>query len=320
MSLDHYVSQVHLKNFYPADPPHLLYAIRKSDLHHFRCNSQSVCRIEEGSTNSYLTEHRAIEEFLKGVEPAYNRALDKLRRKDIDQESIYAVAGFVAYVNTCSPAAMRIHSGPLRAQIESAAKILDEQGVFGKAPPELGSKSMTELLDEGAVQFTVDGKYPQAMGISSITYFQSLFGNSMWEVLHNEEADSPFLTSDFPAAIERDENPIVNRIVPLAPDLAVRIIPDYRLRGTKPDLSFPHLRVRHRRLKHTDVVNLNRLIVRSAEDTVFSNCGHEWVAGFVRKNRGYRIEAVVDRVPVNGGTANIASQWIRPHVWSKERP
>ena len=60
MPLDHYVSQVHLKNF---NSPAL------DDLKRFRTKSQDVCRIEDGSTNAYLKENRAIEEFLKDVEP-----------------------------------------------------------------------------------------------------------------------------------------------------------------------------------------------------------------------------------------------------------
>ena len=39
MSLDHYVSQVHLKNFYSPALDGLMYATRKSDLKTFQCNS-----------------------------------------------------------------------------------------------------------------------------------------------------------------------------------------------------------------------------------------------------------------------------------------
>lgn len=312
MALDHYVSQVHLRNFYPAEAPRLLYATRKSNLKTFRCDSKSVCRTEEGSTNRYLKESRAIEEFLAGVEPAYNRSLDKLRKSQVDQECIYAIAGFTSYVTTCAPAAMRVHSKPLRAQVEASAKLLDLQGVLEKAPPELGSKSLTELIDSGEVEITVDRKFPQAMGIEGITHFQSLFGNSTWEIIHNVESESPFLTSDYPIAIEQDRSPLIRRIIPLAPDLAIRIIPDVRLRGMKPDLSFPHFRVRHYRPGHADLVGLNRVIVRSAEDIVFSNGNYEWLPEFVRKNRGFRIDAVMEVVADNASFLNIANQRIVP--------
>jgi hypothetical protein len=79
----------------------------------FKCNSQSVCRIENNSTNAYLTKDRAIEEFLLGVEPKYNAAVAKLRDDKIDEECIQVIAGFVSYLTCCCRAAMRIHSGPM---------------------------------------------------------------------------------------------------------------------------------------------------------------------------------------------------------------
>src|SRR5271154_5011687 len=134
MALDHYVSQVHLKNFYSPSLNGLMYAIRKSDMKRFRTKSQDVCRIEQGGTNAYLVEDRAIEEFLREVEPHYNASLAKLRENKMDQEAIASLAGFTAYIISCSPAAMRLHSGPLKAQLESAAAILDAQGLIPKAP------------------------------------------------------------------------------------------------------------------------------------------------------------------------------------------
>jgi hypothetical protein len=115
MPLDHYVSQVHLKNCNSPALDGLIYAIRKSDLKRFRTKSQDICRIEDGSTNAFLRESRAIEKFLKDVEPRFNVSLAKLRENKFDQECIFCIASFVAYIITCSPAAMRIHSGPLKA-------------------------------------------------------------------------------------------------------------------------------------------------------------------------------------------------------------
>jgi hypothetical protein len=61
MPLDHYVSQVHLKNFYSPALGSRMYAMRKHDLKSFTPNSQSVCRIEDGSTNAFLKNDRMIE-------------------------------------------------------------------------------------------------------------------------------------------------------------------------------------------------------------------------------------------------------------------
>jgi hypothetical protein len=50
MPLDHYVSQVHLRNFHSPALGGLMFAIRKSDLKRFRTKSQDICRIEDNST------------------------------------------------------------------------------------------------------------------------------------------------------------------------------------------------------------------------------------------------------------------------------
>lgn len=310
LALDHYVSQVHLRNFYSPAIENHLYATRKSDLKSFPCRSRDVCRIEDGSTNAYLKNDRAIEQFLLDVEPRYNASVAKLLENKIDKECIHAIAGFVGYVACCAPAAMRIHTGPLQSQLESEAAILDKQGLIPRAPASLGSKTLTELLKEKKVEFTVDQKYPQALGISLITDRVSIYGNSKWEILLNRTSDCPFFTSDFPVAIDTTGHRTMNWIVPLTPDLAIRIIPDIRLDGTAPDLSFAKFTSQQRILRRSEIVEINRLIVRCAEDLVFYRDIHKWIGEFVAKNRHYRIDAVTDRIPYGTGFMNISKQRI----------
>ena len=125
MALDHYVSQVHLKRFYSPALDGLMHAIRKSDLKQFPPQAEDVCRLDQGSTNDYLTEPRVIEEFLKTVEGRYNTAIAALEAGKPTEESIYVVAGFVSYVLTCSPAALRINSAPLKGALEIPAKLME---------------------------------------------------------------------------------------------------------------------------------------------------------------------------------------------------
>jgi hypothetical protein len=83
----------------------------------------------------------------------------------------------------------------LKATLDSTAKILDSMGMIPNPPATLGEKSITELLADGKAKFTVDPKYPQAVGISNILHHTSVFGNSPWDILHNTEEDNPFFTS-----------------------------------------------------------------------------------------------------------------------------
>ena len=311
MPLDHYISQVHLRKFYSPLRGDRLYAIRKSDLKAFTPNAKGVCAINDGSTNAYLSENRAIEEFLKSVEPNYNAAVDKLSAGKIDTECVYTVAGFVAYVASCSPTAMRIQSGPLKASLEAAAATLDAQGLIRPSPSSLGGKTLTQLMESSAVKFTVDPKYPQAIGIDSINKLIAAFGNFEWEILHNEFPDNPFFTSDYPIALEATGDArILNKIVPLASNLAIRIKPGIRMDTRQADFSFKNFRSHSRTISHHELVEINRLLVRCAEDAVFYRDHRPWIQPFIAKNRYYRVEAMTSRVPTATGSLLISSQTI----------
>ncbi|WP_105384359.1 DUF4238 domain-containing protein [Neorhizobium alkalisoli] len=301
MALDHYVSQVHLKNFYAPDLGERMYAIRKAGLKTYQCDSYSQCRIEDGSTNPYLQEPRIIEEFLKDVEPRYNAALEKLRAGQLDAESIFAIAGFAAYVESCSPAGMRIHSAPLRKTLEATTELLERGGKLPPPPPELGGGSLKELLDSGRVQFTIDPKYPQSIGIQTIIRRLSIWGNSWWDILINDNTDSPFLTSDYPVAIEPEGRPgVVNRIVPLAPNLALRIRPDPEERRIV-DLEFRNLRIRRVRPTTQQIATVNTAIVQAAETTVYYSSDRPWIRPFVEKYADFHIEPKTMKVPHGNG-------------------
>jgi len=302
MPLDHYVSQGHLRRFYSPVLGNRMYAIRKADLKAFTPDSQAVCRIMDGSTNAFLREDRVVEDFLKTIEPKYNFAVDKLIKGEIDKECIYTIAGFVAFVIVCSPAGMRINSELPKVAVENSAALLQAHGRLPPLPAELVGVSL---------KAEIDPKYSQAVGIASIMQTTATFGNFQWEILHNDSHDSPFFTSDFPAAIERTDDPrILNRIVPLAPSLALRIRPDPTLDTRRADFSFANFGYRSCNLGHEELVMLNRLIVQCAEETVFYRDDHQWVRPFISKNRHYRIEAHTSRAPTPTGTILISTQRI----------
>jgi Protein of unknown function (DUF4238) len=286
-----------------------MYAIRKSDMKAFETRANDVCRIEEGSTNAYLRQDRAVEEFLLEVEPRYNRSIELLRHNACDKEAIVAIAGFVAYVLACSPASMRFCSDPLRASVQSTADLLDQNGELPASPEALGGKTLSELLSAKKIVLKIDPKFPQALGINSILSWTSIFGNSPWEILTNQHNGGNFFTSDFPIGFELGDDPrIVNKIVPLAPDLAIRVRPDMRLSGAPLDLDFKGFRTRLRILKHQEIIDINRLLVRCAEDLVFYKNDEIWIRNFISKNRFFRIEGITQRIPIGTGFMNVSSQ------------
>lgn len=291
MALDHYISQVHLKNFYSSELGDAFYCIRKGELKLFHQCSAAVCRIEENSTNFYLKEDRIVEEFLKGIEPKYNASVARLISGEIDPETIYTLAGFITYIITCSPAGMRIQSNSLKGAVEETTKVIEKAEDFPAPPESLGGESLSELIEKGKVKVKIDPKYPQAIGISNILSTVKIFGNSKWEVLLNSFDDSPFFTSDFPVVIETSADlRVLNRIIPLTPSLAIRICPDLELEREKLNFEFSEFQFTTKELSRKDVSIINKDIVRCAESVVFFSKTLPWVEKFVKKHSKYRIE------------------------------
>ena len=138
---------------------------------------------------------------MKDIEPRYNSAVDALRGGHIDLDVAYVIAGFAAYVASCSPTAMRLHAEPLKHAVQATARILDAQGKFGPPPDVFDGRSLTELVESETIKVTIDKKYPQAIGISNILSLTSTFGKGLWEIVNNEHSSgNPFFTSDFPTA------------------------------------------------------------------------------------------------------------------------
>lgn len=292
MPLDHFIPQVHLKKFSFSDPPERLNAIRKRDMFAFKPRTKDICRIDHGNTNRYLKEPRFIEAFLKSIEPNYTRAIEGFRSDRITPDCIFVISGFVAYVTACSPTAMRLESTPLSSVLNEVARLLDAAGRFPPPPPSLGDLSMTDLLAGGMVDIKVDRKFPQAMGIRSIYDLLFSMGNFDWDVMENPfHADSPFITSDYPIGIVPSVGlPTLDKIIPLSPDLAVRLRPNKQSLIRKVRNDFAGFRYRRVRLSQDETTQINGLIARCAETEVYFRDEKHEVAEIIRGNAGFRIE------------------------------
>jgi Protein of unknown function (DUF4238) len=175
-------------------------------------------------------------------------------------------------------------------------------------PEELGGRRLAEILQSGDIEIRVDPKYPQAIGMQTMLQNVAAFGNFKWEILLNHFDQSPFFTSDFPVAIERTNDwRVVNRIVPLAPNVAVRIRPDITIDIKRADFSFTNFGYLNRNISHHELVEINRLIVRCAEETIFYRDESTWVQKFITKNRHYRIEQIIHKPPVADGSLQIST-------------
>ena len=312
MALDHFVSQVHLRKFYSEALGEAFYAIRKSELNVFHQGAANVCRIEDNSTNHYLVDERIVEEFLKGVEPFYNNAVKDLASGNLNQQVIYVISGFIAYILTCSPAGMRIQSAPLKSTVKATSKLVEKIEGFPSPPESLRGKSFLDLIEKGKIKTVIDPKYPQAIGIMNILSSIKVLGNSAWEILHNPFDDSSFFTSDFPICIEKTNDPrVLNKIVPLTPKLAIRILPNISISEENLTYDFKEFKWRFKKLTRKEVFYINRHIVRCAESLVMFRDNKPWVSKFVKKNSKYRIEPKTTTISTEEGEFLWMSQEIK---------
>lgn len=315
MPLDHFVSQVHLKRFYAADlSGKKMHAFRKSDGRTFPCGSEDVCRIADGNTNEFLHEPRLVEDFLKMIEPRYNASCAALLAGKVSQNDIFVIAGFVAYVMACSPAAMRLGAAPMDAMLPLEMALMERAGAFEDfpPPPEFEGKTITNLLQEGDLIIETDIKYPQAIGIRNIIGQLTAYGNFHWDILINDHAGNPFFTSDFPVAVEPSGNPVVvNRIIPLTPFLAIRICPRLELDRHRLPPTFDYFSYKMFRLNGEAVRSINRTIVRCAENLVFSSVAAPWIGSFVNKNARYRVEIETAHLPKGTGFLSVSKTIVK---------
>jgi len=312
MPLDHYISRVYLRNFYSPSYGRLN-AVRKADLKYFTPRAEDVCRLEEGNTNRYLIEPRAIEEFLKGIEPKYNKVLASVRQGEVGPEDVYVLAGLVSYFLVCSPAGTRLRAEPMKPILAETARRLDRLGKIPPAPAALGGETITQLLDSGTVGIGVDEKFPQAMGISGIHDHIFRFGNFSWDFLINPFPNLSFFTSDYPLALEESGQPfILNKLVPLAPDLALRIRPDRSPLPSTKDFTFPKFRPSFQKLRRSALGEINMRIVRCAETTVFYRDEDTTTLDFITRHAGFRIESLTERIPRGEGMLLLNSERIMP--------
>ena len=109
-------------------------------------------------------------------------------------------------------------------------------------------------------------------------------------------------------AIEESNDPhTLNKIIPLAPNLAIRVIPDRTFDKSRADFTFANFSNHSRKVNRQEVMKINRLIVRCAEDIVVYRDDYPWVQPFIAKNRYYRIEASTRKITTQIGKVSFLS-------------
>lgn len=294
MALDHYVSQVHLKQFLRQTDKKLLYAVRKSDLSAFTPRPRDVCRVEDGSTNQYLTNNRAVEDFLKGIEPAYEPCLARVSAGELDWKARQVFSGFLAYIQTYTPASVRMFDPMIRAMLERTVKLLEASGELEPIDvpelPDWNGKTVSKLTEEGKIKLDIDLKMPQAMATTQLLKIRNSLASSDVTIL-KPTGGSRFLTSDFPSVIlYHHQNKYAQRFLPVSPKLGL-VFHTHTSIEDREETSHRFIEIGARRTQ-----NINDEIIKAAENLIFSTHKFPWLQKRLKLLRGYRAESVTETV------------------------
>lgn len=294
MALDHYVSQVYLKQFLHQPDKRLLYAVRKSDLKTFTPRTKDVCRTEQGSTNAFLKENRVVEEFLRTIEPAYEPCLVRTMRGTVDMESISVFAGFLAYILTYTPTALRMFDPPVRAALEKVIQNLDGSGkiepISVPSLPDWDGKTLSTLKAEGKVRLDIDLKMPQAMATAQMNRITQTLAACDVSILR-PKGSGRFLTSDFPSVIlGHVDGKFAQRFLPLSPFVGLIFHTETF------DADRDESKVRFFQVGEARMRQLNFEIIKAAEELVFSHRKFPWLRKSVRSLAHFRTDTFVENI------------------------
>lgn len=311
MAKDHYIAQTYLKHFIDPKLKVLLHVHRKHDLKYFTPTTKDICFEEGWDTNPYFQDPQAVARYLKIVEPKWNRGVNDIKELLQHEEVKYFMAGYVAVMASCSPAAVRTSSDSIAEVIASSANMLAQQmqarpDLFPDVKP-LPREKFDQIMEGGGLIANVDPKHSHARMITNLVDLQWHLYKSPWLVMVNE-TESPFLTSDFPVAFyyPRPDSQIPYRYVPISPKFGILI----KLSLDPADRKFPKIEMKQypnttvdiRNIKHNFVRILNTLTVQGAESLVISDRKDDWIANLVKKNKDWKMDSGVMRMSHEGAS------------------
>jgi hypothetical protein len=298
MAKDHYVARTYLRQFSISGKDGFVNVVRKKNLEHLEAIPVgSICYEKNGSDNHYFPDNpRVVEDYLKLYEPRWAECVLKVSEGTYTNETKSLMAGYIAYLRTHTPTAMRLGT-------EGCADFVKH--VYDKLEGEEYSKSNPKYRDvietirkHSGTKIDVNKKYPVAIGITNLINIQDVIAQSPWIVFKNETS-LPFLTSDNPVCLQYHKTGFADFYCPLTLWLAIVIHPTREHEKADPD----HIGS----FKPEGVEKMNQLIVQSAEDLVVCSDLAE-AKRLVEQFQDWRVELQKIKIPSGNGHVIIHQQ------------
>jgi hypothetical protein len=292
MAQDHFVAQTYLRAF--VDPETMdgsgkggkIHAYSKKDLKYFTPAPAAVCKTVDWDRNpKYLSVPDALGQWLDIFEPHWASAVERLAdHHHLSQTDKFLLAGYWAYLSTCTPTWQRVATGLQQSDLEE--RYIHRFIEHAKAHPAEYPQAQTymPLINDGSLKVAVDKNYPKAVLTMQLRGHQWFLYHQEWKVIWNDTGE-PFLTSDNPSCFDYGTALHAARYLPLTPRLALWTSGDLaNVPDMVPDLA-PVRQSTGCRASAKFVREMNILMIKSAEMLVLSSVHKAFIATCVEKYR-----------------------------------
>lgn len=309
---DHYVSQTYLRLFVGPNGNLVPYYKNARAIVGKPKRPKSICFETEGDTNKYFENPRLLDKFLPAFENPWENNIVKLERGVLDANTKYELAGYIAFLRSCTPTAKRFGQQSVAGVIEPVAyKVM--LSTLDKADYLSDEHKLTlrNAIQNKEIGIKIDREFAHAQGMRALEGAINRYYCSHWLVLINE-TDIPFITSDNPAILyyQDMQQQIAQTYLPLKPSMALLIAPDLdRGYPSFEDVKrYSNSEDRFGVIKQSYVKKFNEAIVKSAERIVLHQKKEDWLEQLVRKYSKWGVDAIVSHLPTGRGIMTITRQ------------
>lgn len=280
MPQDHFVPQTYLKHFGDPAVGGMLHGYSKISGKYFPAWPKDICREPDGDIAAYLSRPKLLGDFRKVFESGWDRTIGNVARRTVTTEDRFIIAGFMAALLTCTPGWRRVVIKVARDLAVENLRLAHRMcKAHGPIPADFPVEELA-MVERGELRIDIDSEWIKASVVSHLSLqFWRIF-HSDWRIVINE-SNEPFLTSDYPVAVLPHvfQGAAFGRSLPLSPSscLFLAFRPELALPENTSSLLLSALEEESRGqmtwavAQSIGVGNLNRVQVRSAEDSVLTN-------------------------------------------------
>jgi len=166
---DHYVSQTYLRLFVGPKGNLVPYYKNTRAIVGKPKKPKSICFETEGDTNKYFEDTRLLDKFLPAFENSWKNNILKLERGVLDANKKYELAGYIAFLRSCTPTAKRFGQQSIAGVVDPVAyKVM--LSTLDKADYLSDKHKLTlrNAIQNKEIEIKIDREFAHAQGMRTI--------------------------------------------------------------------------------------------------------------------------------------------------------